>query len=101
MEERGMNKRSLVFRLIVVATLLATIAWLAFHRSFLEPSVLERELQRFGRLAPIFFVLLYAVATVLFAPGSIVTIAGGALSARYVEPCGTSPAPPWGPHSPL
>lgn len=74
-----MNQRGLVFRLIVVATLLATIVWLAFHRSFLEASVLERELQRFGRLAPIFFVLLYAVATVLFAPGSIVTIAGGAL----------------------
>jgi len=74
-----MNKRNLVFRLIVVATLLATIAWLAFHRSFLEASVLERELHRFGRLAPILFVLLYGLATVLFVPGSIITVAGGAL----------------------
>jgi uncharacterized membrane protein YdjX (TVP38/TMEM64 family) len=74
-----MNKRNLVFHLIVVAALLAMIVWLAFHRSLLEPSVLERELQRFGPLAPILFVLLYALATVLFAPGSIITVAGGAL----------------------
>jgi uncharacterized membrane protein YdjX (TVP38/TMEM64 family) len=78
-EERRMNKRNLVFHLIVVAALLAMIVWLAFHRSLLEPSVLERELQRFGPLAPILFVLLYALATVLFAPGSIITVAGGAL----------------------
>ncbi|MFZ1120490.1 MAG: TVP38/TMEM64 family protein [Candidatus Binataceae bacterium] len=74
-----MNERNLVIRLIVVAALLAMIVWLAFHRSLLEPSVLERQLQRFGRLAPILFVLLYALATVLFAPGSIITVAGGAL----------------------
>jgi uncharacterized membrane protein YdjX (TVP38/TMEM64 family) len=74
-----MNKRNLVFHLIVVAALLAMIVWLALHRSLLEPSVLEWELQRFGRLAPILFVLLYALATVLFAPGSIITVAGGAL----------------------
>ena len=71
-----MNKRSLVVRLIVVAALLAAIVWLALHRSFLEPSVLDRELHRFGRLAPILFVLLYAVGTVLFVPGSIITVAG-------------------------
>jgi uncharacterized membrane protein YdjX (TVP38/TMEM64 family) len=40
---------------------------------------LDRELHRFGRLAPILFVLLYAVGTVVFAPGSIMTVAGGAL----------------------
>jgi uncharacterized membrane protein YdjX (TVP38/TMEM64 family) len=74
-----MNHRSMVVRLIVVAALLAAIVYLAIHRSFLEPSVLDRELHRFGRLAPILFVLLYAVGTVVFAPGSIMTVAGGAL----------------------
>jgi len=34
---------------------------------------------RFSRLAPILFVLVYALATVLFVTGSILTIAGGAL----------------------
>src|SRR5207245_2523858 len=37
------------------------------------------ELQRFGEWAPILFVLLYAMATVLFVPGSVLTLAGGAL----------------------
>ena len=74
-----MNHRSMVVRLIVVAALLAAIVYLAIHRNFLEPSVLDRELHRFGRLAPILFVLLYAVGTVVFAPGSIMTVAGGAL----------------------
>lgn len=74
-----MNKRSLVFRLIVVATLLATIVWLAFHRESLQAATLERELQRFGRWAPVLFILLYALATVLFVPGSVLTVAGGAL----------------------
>src|SRR5207245_2450047 len=38
-----------------------------------------RELGRVGRWAPILFVLLYAFATVLFVPGAILTVAGGAL----------------------
>ena len=74
-----MNYRKFALRLIVAAALLATILWLAFHSRVFELSTLERELPRFGRWAPMFFVLLYAVATVLFAPGSIVTVAGGAL----------------------
>jgi uncharacterized membrane protein YdjX (TVP38/TMEM64 family) len=74
-----MNQRRVGFRLIVAAALLAAIVWLAFHRSVLEPSALELELRRFGRWAPILFVLLYAVATVLFVPGSIITLTGGAL----------------------
>jgi uncharacterized membrane protein YdjX (TVP38/TMEM64 family) len=34
-------------------------------------ATIERELQRFGRWAPILFLLLYALATVLFVPGSV------------------------------
>ncbi|MDO8431213.1 MAG: VTT domain-containing protein [Candidatus Binatus sp.] len=62
-----------------MATLVAAIVWLALHREFLQATTLERELQRFGRFAPILFVLLYALATVLFVPGSLLTVAGGAL----------------------
>ena len=74
-----MNRRGLIFRLILVAALAAAILWLGFHREFLQPATLERELQRFGRLAPLLFVLFYALGTVLFVPGSILTVAGGAL----------------------
>ena len=74
-----MNRRDLIFRLIVVAALLGAIVWLALHREFLQAAALERELARFGQWAPILFVALYALATVLFVPGSVLTVAGGAL----------------------
>lgn len=74
-----MNWRNLVLRLIVVAALLGAIVWLALHREFLQAAALERELARFGPWAPILFVVLYASATVLFVPGSVLTVAGGAL----------------------
>jgi len=74
-----MKKRSLIVRLLLVAALAAAIIWLGIHREFLQTASLERELQRFGGWAPILFVVLYALATVLFVPGSVLTVAGGAL----------------------
>src|SRR5215472_18254606 len=74
-----MKGRGLVLRLAVVAGLAGAIVWVALHREYLQTAELERELARFGRAAPILFILLYACATVLFAPGSILTLAGGAL----------------------
>jgi uncharacterized membrane protein YdjX (TVP38/TMEM64 family) len=74
-----MKRRNRVVRPIVAAALLSAIVWLTFHRGVLEPSALQRELLCFGRLAPIFFVLFYAVAAVLFVPGSIITVTGGVL----------------------
>lgn len=77
--EAGMKRGGFILRIIVVAALAAAILWLAFNRQVLEATALERELQHFGRWAPILFVGLYALSTVLFVPGSALTIAGGAL----------------------
>ena len=77
-----MNWRNLIFRPVLMATLAAAIIWLGLHRELLQPTSIERELQRFGGWAPILFVLLYALATVLFMPGSVLTVAGGALFGR-------------------
>jgi len=74
-----MNSRNLISRAVLVAALATAIIWLGLHRELLQPATIERELQRFGGWAPIFFILLYAVATVLFVPGSVLTLAGGAL----------------------
>jgi uncharacterized membrane protein YdjX (TVP38/TMEM64 family) len=74
-----MNSRNLIFRSVLVATLVAAIIWLGLHRQLLQPATIERQLQRFGGWAPILFLLLYALATVVFVPGSVLTVAGGAL----------------------
>jgi uncharacterized membrane protein YdjX (TVP38/TMEM64 family) len=73
------NTRRLIYRLALVVGLVVAISWLAFHREFFNAAALERELQRFGRWAPILFVGLYALSTVLFVPGSALTVVGGAL----------------------
>jgi uncharacterized membrane protein YdjX (TVP38/TMEM64 family) len=74
-----MNSRNLVSRAVLVAALAAAIVWLRLHRELFQPASIEWELQRFGRWAPILFLLLYALATVLFVPGSVLTVAGGAV----------------------
>src|SRR5216684_6531672 len=74
-----MNRRSLIYRLTLVGVLLVAIAWLAFHREFFAANALEQELQRFGSWAPLFFIGVYALSTVLFVPGSVLTVVGGAL----------------------
>jgi len=74
-----MNWRNLIFRSVLVTALAAAIIWLGLQRELLQTATIERELQRFGGWAPILFLLLYAVATVLFVPGSVLTVAGGAL----------------------
>jgi len=73
------NKRSLIYRLALVAALFAAMAWLAFHRELFAAGALQQLLQRFGPWAPVLFIGLYALSTVLFVPGSAVTLVGGAL----------------------
>jgi uncharacterized membrane protein YdjX (TVP38/TMEM64 family)/rhodanese-related sulfurtransferase len=74
-----MNRHSLIYRLILMAALCGAILFVALHRDFFQAGTLERELERYGRWAPILFVLFYTVATVLFVPGSAFSLAGGAL----------------------
>jgi uncharacterized membrane protein YdjX (TVP38/TMEM64 family) len=74
-----MNLRNMISRAVLLATLVAAIIWLGLHRELLQPATIGRELQRFGRWAPILFLLLYTLATVLFVPGSVLTVAGGAV----------------------
>jgi uncharacterized membrane protein YdjX (TVP38/TMEM64 family)/rhodanese-related sulfurtransferase len=73
-----MNPRNLISRAALVSTLAAAIIWLGLHRKLLQSATIERELHRFGACSPILFLLLYALATVLFVPGSVLTMAGGA-----------------------
>ncbi|MGA7764257.1 MAG: TVP38/TMEM64 family protein [Candidatus Binataceae bacterium] len=71
--------RAALPRVAVALALVAAIAWFATHRSYFAAGHLETALRAMGRWAPPAFIALYAAATVLFVPGSVLTLAGGAL----------------------
>jgi uncharacterized membrane protein YdjX (TVP38/TMEM64 family)/rhodanese-related sulfurtransferase len=72
-------KRRNVMRLGAFALLLVAIAFAVWYRAGFGVDVLEGWVQRFGVAGPIVFMAIYALGTVLFLPGSIITLAGGAL----------------------
>ena len=59
--------------------LLAGIGFALLNRGRYGGEALEAWVRRAGALGPTLFIALYAVATVLFLPGSVLTLAGGAL----------------------
>jgi uncharacterized membrane protein YdjX (TVP38/TMEM64 family) len=59
--------------------LAAAVAWALWHRADFDAAALEARIRSFGPWAPAVFVAAYALATVLFAPGSVLSLAGGAL----------------------
>ncbi len=72
-----MNKGAV--RVLLLAILAATIALAVTYRDRLDVAALEAWMGGAGVAAPLLFVGLYALATVLFLPGSVLTLAGGAL----------------------
>lgn len=72
--------RGALFRVVVLAAVLAAAAlgwWLLEGR--LDPAAVETAIGGLGWLAPVIFVGAFALATVLFLPGSIFGLAGGIL----------------------
>ncbi len=72
-------KRRMVGRLVLITALLAVVAWALVHRADFDVAVVERWVRSYAIWAPVVFASLYIVATVLFLPGSLLTIVGGAL----------------------
>lgn len=73
-----MNRTKLLrFGLLLV--LVAGIVLAVAYRGHLDAAALERWVQGAGAIAPVLFMLIYALATLLFIPGSVLTLTGGAL----------------------
>ncbi len=71
--------RSRALRLAVFVLLAAAVALAIWHRDELTVSMLRARLDALGMWAPLAFMAAYAVATVVFLPGSVFTIAAGVL----------------------
>ncbi len=73
-----MNQRA-GLRIALLVVFGAAVGFAYLHRGWFEAAALEDWVRRAGWLGPIAFMASYAVATVLFVPGSVITLAGGAL----------------------
>ena len=69
----------MVIRLLLLVVLLAGVAWAVGQRADFDVALVETWVQGYGTWAPAMFAGLYVVATVLFLPGSVLTIVSGAL----------------------
>jgi len=63
----------------MAALLLLAIVAVAAYRDRIDPDAVRGWLAGLGPATPLLFILLYAVATLLFLPGTLLTLAGGAL----------------------
>ena len=66
-------------RISVLLLLVAGIAAVVIYREQLDAIVLENWVKNAGTAGPAVFMLIYAIGTILFLPGSVLTLAGGAL----------------------
>jgi len=73
-----MNRRTLS-RIALFAALAAAILVAYLYREQLNVAALESWVKSAGALGPVLYMAVYAIATVLFLPGSVLTLAGGAL----------------------
>lgn len=66
-------------RAALALALAGAVAVVYFQRDQLNLETLDASIKQAGMLGPLLFMAIYALATVLFLPGSILTLAGGAL----------------------
>ncbi|MGN7613419.1 TVP38/TMEM64 family protein [Magnetococcales bacterium HHB-1] len=68
-----------LFRIAIFLVLVLGIVWAFYHRDQIDAGRIEQWVKDFGLLAPLIFIGVYALATVFFLPGSVLTLSGGAL----------------------
>ena len=73
-----MNNNRLM-RIVLLLGLLVAVTLAIIYRDSFDAAALEVWVRDAGPVAPLLFMLIYAVAAVLFLPGSVLTLAGGAL----------------------
>ncbi len=68
-----------LFRFFLLLVLIAGIALAVIWRDRIDAAALESWVRDAGAAGPLLFMLIYALGTVFFLPGSVLTLAGGAL----------------------
>jgi len=73
-----MNNNHLM-RIVLLLGLAFAVTLAIIYRDRFDAAALEAWVRDAGAVAPLLFMLIYALAAVLFLPGSVLTLAGGAL----------------------
>jgi len=68
-----------IIRLLTLALVIAGIVVLYQYRDQVDATALEQWVKEAGLAGPLVFMLIYIIGTVLFFPGSVLTLAGGAI----------------------
>lgn len=68
-----------LLRLMTLLVVVGGIALAVSYRDYFDAAALERWVADAGAAGPILFMLIYAIGTVFFLPGSVLTLAGGAI----------------------
>lgn len=74
-----MKLNTLLPRILLAAIIAAVIVWALLNRNRFDPASLDAWLASFGMLGPFVYVILFAIGTVAFVPGSLFALAGGVL----------------------
>lgn len=74
-----MTPQTMLPRLALGLAIAGTAIWLALNRDRFDPALIESSIRDLGLWAPLGYVALFALATVLFIPGAIFGLAGGVL----------------------
>lgn len=72
-------KRATAIRLVLLLLLASVAVWVYLHRDTIDAQAIGEAVHRAGPWAPVAFMMLYALATVALLPGTVMTLAGGAL----------------------
>ncbi len=74
-----MKSNAFIIRIILLSLLGISIGWAILNRDSLDIHLIQQFIEDSGTAAPLLFILIYIVSTVLFLPGSLLTLLGGAL----------------------
>lgn len=81
--KRTINKKNEIMkkllRIFILLVLVAGITAAIIYREQLDAAALEAWVKDAGSAGPVVFMFVYAIGTVFFLPGSVLTLAGGAL----------------------
>jgi uncharacterized membrane protein YdjX (TVP38/TMEM64 family) len=81
MKSGNLNTKTIIKFIIFLIVILGIIYFVNYYglKDYLTPNKIRETVLMFGPLAPLGFILIYNLGSILFLPGTILSVAGGAI----------------------